>query len=246
MKFEQPPIVELGLGIQFQKGLLTPEIIAEFYIRNKDKYPILQESQPLGKHEYRDGLIIEVPESLAISDNRKLLFSKDKQKLVQIQHNKFYLNWRKNSEKAFYPSFDPLFNEFVTLLSDLGTFINENSLDVELCEIVYVDALPLDSTSHGFDLHNVLENHTFNQSVTSLDINISTMVEECNGVSNFRVRSANKQGTGEKVVLLEISIKGALQVMDIHEWFLSGRRKCSLMFEESVHASMLNKLGFKN
>jgi uncharacterized protein (TIGR04255 family) len=95
-KLDKPPIDEVVCGVFFEPiPELDPLVIGTYWMQRKEEYP-LRELKPAIREGI--GFIVDALPSL-----RVWLIHKNDQFIIQIQSDRFYVNWRKRS--ADYPSF---------------------------------------------------------------------------------------------------------------------------------------------
>ncbi len=160
-EFDAPPVVEVALGIQFQPLFsLRPVELAGLRERWRTRYPLVQELPPLPPAIEAAGLA-PVVFSLGPAFQSRLWFLDDKQaELVQLQHDRLTVNWRKTGEDVAYPRYAYLRQLFAGRFGDLAAFIAEaglGSISITQAEINYINAIELGGSSQGH-LEQVLRN----------------------------------------------------------------------------------------
>lgn len=159
--FDGAPVVEVALGIQFRPLFgLRPVELASLRERWRTRYPLVQELPPLPPAIEAAGLA-PVVFSFGPAFESRLWFLDDKQaELVQLQHDRLTVNWRKAAEDAVYPRYPYLRELFVDRFGDLAAFVAEaglGSISVTQVEINYINSIPLDGGGQG-QLEMVLRN----------------------------------------------------------------------------------------
>jgi uncharacterized protein (TIGR04255 family) len=98
--YERPPIVELGIGVFFAKpDALSSAHFGRFWSEVAGEFPACEDHAPVGP-----------PQDWATSKEgfpvpRVWFFAPNKARIVQIQANRFYLNWRRIADEDSYPRF---------------------------------------------------------------------------------------------------------------------------------------------
>jgi len=149
-KYRNPPVNEVAIGISFDpfKGFKLPHS-GLFWEKIKDHFPNCEHAVPLGieKNETADP-------STGLPLPRLFFFSKDKDKLIQLQNGRFYFNWRKREEGAKYPSYKEIKKAYDNYLKLFEDFLEENefgSLKFLNCELSYVNQSPKDEIWDNLD-----------------------------------------------------------------------------------------------
>lgn len=95
-RFDHPPIVEVVCGITFESVPgLDPVRIGEYRSSRRDEYP---------KYEIHPALADEGEIYFGPAPQRVWLISADDNIVLQLQHDRFFLNWRRRTEA--YPRFN--------------------------------------------------------------------------------------------------------------------------------------------
>lgn len=98
-QLKHPPIVEVVCGFVFEPlSGLDPLLVGTYWNQRRQDYPKGQ-LQPPVTDDQPSGLMIHE----GVGDLRSWLISEDEAFLIQIQSNRFYLNWRKRG--GDYPRF---------------------------------------------------------------------------------------------------------------------------------------------
>lgn len=146
-EFENPPVVEVAISVQFARLDLAPAQIGKYAIDLAEcGYPKIETHPPIVKVMERFG---ENPSTEATPDFqspqdmvRHWFASEDKTRLIQLQRDRFVHNWRKLGTAVPYPRFDTLRSEFQTRLSEFVSFTESQgigSIEPDQCEVTYVN-----------------------------------------------------------------------------------------------------------
>ena len=148
-KFERPPVIEVAISVQFDElAAFSPVHFGMFWERIRDRYPETEHHPPLGS-------VIEVFGSQGVQRatltmegafpiGRCWYLGDDGHRLLQLQPNRFALNWRKLDADSTYPSYDTLRNRFATELEEFLQFAADHELgtfEPTQCELTYVNHL---------------------------------------------------------------------------------------------------------
>jgi len=164
-KYAKPPVVEVAMSVQFDE-LADFKLVhfGQLWNYYRERYPKTENHPPLGS-------VIELfgkqgPERATLSVEsgypvgRCWYKSDDALRLVQIQPDRFILNWRKLDTDVEYPSYATLRELFVKELNQFLVFVSEQELGdftPTQCELTYVNHVPSrDGWSSRDELSNVL------------------------------------------------------------------------------------------
>ena len=152
-EFAAPPVIETSIGIQFD-GLENYVSLdaASYRERIQSEYPRLEEHPPLDPafetFGPADGQIGQAQIQLVqgAMQPRYFFINGDDDKLVQLQSDRLFLNWRKRSEGGEYPRHARIRSEFGEKLEELVEWAGEKRLgqiNPTQCEALYVNRIPL-------------------------------------------------------------------------------------------------------
>ena len=155
-RFRQPPVSEVAIGVQFQTPVLNPVHFGLYYQRIKERFPNVAVQPPLQPmfetFESAPMMMIPIPFNFmgASGASPRMWFSsQDGSSLVQLQTGRLNFNWRGSSEQNAYPHFNAVQTEFMSVLDDLHTLLENEGLpeiSVNQCELIYVNPLPCSVT----------------------------------------------------------------------------------------------------
>lgn len=115
--YSHSPVIETALGMEFVAGSLEAAQALEIRDRLREAYPrvelhpALPPRPPLGLSGSFFGL------SVGSQPHRWWFISEDDSHLVQLQHDRLLLNWRKTPERAEYPRHHNLLPAFFEVLA---------------------------------------------------------------------------------------------------------------------------------
>jgi uncharacterized protein (TIGR04255 family) len=133
--FEKPPVIEVALSVQFER---LPDFKVSHYgllwHKWKKELPKTEEHPPISPAIEEFGIpdmkkasaFIEVLEDLPMP---KCWFMNDEgTRLVQLQNDRFVLNWRRMQTDEPYPHYPQLKSEFERKFGDFIQFLQENNI----------------------------------------------------------------------------------------------------------------------
>ncbi|NIA71053.1 TIGR04255 family protein [Pelagibius litoralis] len=147
--FENPPLVEVVLGVQFERIQGFQSIhIGDLWKAFRDKFPFVQEQPPLGPSFETFGTRSQTkgPKVELISGPmptpRLWFMDEAKNELIQFQSDRFIHNWRKISESDPYPRYEQIKENFADELNVLARFLEQSELGdlrPNQCEVTYIN-----------------------------------------------------------------------------------------------------------
>ena len=115
VKFERPPIVEVVCGLSFELPKpLTSAFIGLYWSKIKSEYPNTLDQAPIpATFEGPVGAGNIELQFLQLPPLRRTFFSSpDGRHLVQVQDDRFLLNWKKIEDSDQYPSYANVIHKF--------------------------------------------------------------------------------------------------------------------------------------
>ncbi len=137
--FEDPPVVETAIGIEFAplKKWSVPHF-GLFWREVESDYPDFEVQGPIGASS---GLVFELPGSIPV---RCWFISQLGNELVQVQSDRFFHNWRKVASAEDYPHFTNIKLAFERDWLRFCDFLKTRDIgmpEVRQCEVTYVNHL---------------------------------------------------------------------------------------------------------
>ena len=237
--FLQPPVDEVACSLQFESAMqiraVDLAVIAESF---RDAYPNIEEHPPLGpiptggiNFNFQIGVISELP--------RLYMIDETSTRLVQLQRDRFGVNWRRAGGEGVYPRYDEAVrpslvdacNRLVKALGSLGLEIPK----VSAIEVTYVNPIPLPggaaieaairpwSGKLGPELGGA--------EPTSISLQLVFPIPEIDGTMSAEAVTATRTSDGVPAVLLNlvvraavnVSIEQAIEKVDIaRDWIVRG------------------------
>lgn len=147
-QYAKPPVIEVAISVQFDD--LQGFKLVHFGLlweRLRNRYPKTEHQPPLGSVVELFGkgpgrVQLNVESSFPLG--RCWYQTEDGLRLIQVQPDRFVLNWRKLDTETEYPSYDVLRGEFERELSILLAFVDDHHLGQFVptqCELIYVNHL---------------------------------------------------------------------------------------------------------
>lgn len=155
--FENPPVVEMALGVQFRPLFAVRGItLAPLRERWRNEYPGIEEQPPLAPG-VEGGLAPGLGLGLAIGfgpvpSARHWFLSEDGTNLVQVQNDRLIVNWRQGDSSAAYPRYERMREVFESRLLEFAAFLEDEqigSLEIVQAEANYINAVPVEPDEQG-------------------------------------------------------------------------------------------------
>jgi uncharacterized protein (TIGR04255 family) len=127
--FERPPINEVVVGCTFEpvSALLIPHFGA-FWDLVRNDYPLCEHAQPVADES--GNLAVDLQSQTPLP--RVWLLSADRVRLLQLQTDRFYCNWRQSDkDNSPYSRFESVYGPYKQYLQTLATFL-ATQLDAQI------------------------------------------------------------------------------------------------------------------
>lgn len=205
-EFLTPPIVEVVIGVSFKRLKLLLPHYGIYWSSLQPDFPKVLEAPPIQRVLERfpdddNPPIIDLEVTTRPILPRQLFASADDSHLIQIQEDRFILNWRRVSEEEEYPRFSNVFKQFESRLEEFKSFLEKigQRLEPVQYELTYLNHL------EGFGLQKI---ETVIPSVRAVipDATILKQTESMDFHLTFRL--PNRQGRLHATVKSGEHIKG--------------------------------------
>lgn len=229
-KLSKAPVSEVVFGITLLNNRISDSDIISLLNEYKVKYPNIEITPPLANEWLVDYKILPEIDILKSGQILYRLRSSDKKYLIQLQGNKFYLNWIRQDEEDVgnYPGFSKILAVFNELKEVIVSFLKHDIFEnnIKYYELSYHDRFEwqeyIENISQiekimnfnppkiGIDtgFNNVFSQYTYQNDMIggygSLSINTSTSIK-------------NKQ-----LLRFESIIRGVLPDASSNSWFKMG------------------------
>lgn len=244
--FKSPPVVETVLGVQFLAleqfaiphfGLLWSQI--------RDRYPKTQVKPALGpvveqfEGIARESLGLEIP---VVPNVRCWFIDEAENHLIQVQKDRFHLNWKKVTGKEEYPQYHSLKPRFEAEWQLFCSFIKEQGLgtvEVTQCELTYVNHIErgkgwskYSSIPDVIRLASQSTDFTLLREPEQFSLETSYMLPDKKGRLHVSVKPGLRRDDGKEILIVTLTARGKPQSMEIdamggwldlgHEWIVNG------------------------
>jgi uncharacterized protein (TIGR04255 family) len=240
ISYENPPLNELVFGVQFASNIISQQNIFAFYNNFlSNEFPKIQEADLIP-------LIIERPDQpssvkvlgpVSGFHARKLFSNDDNDILIQIQPDKVFLNWRKQT-KGEYPHFDNVFGNFRGRLTNLFSINSRLESSMNQFELTYVDHFHSESLpTPPYNLSEIFTFMKFPEILKNFNFSFSIPQPTIGGNLHVNVKSAIRSSDKKPLIVMETTCRGYLNSA-MNDWFNMSRSILFKFFQESITEKM--------
>ena len=142
--YDDPPVNEVVIGIQFDQTAITGAHIGLFWEELRHEFPKASEQPPLEpKIESFQPRRFSAPilEFGSWRGSRHWLTSEDDVQLIQIQSDRLLYNWRRGPHNAIYPHFEAIQEKFWNIAEKWSHFLTRigQALKLTQWEVSYIN-----------------------------------------------------------------------------------------------------------
>lgn len=158
--YKHPPVVEVVFGVTFGNEVPATALLGGFWNTVRSEFPNTNDQKPLPHTiEGSPGTEERITISSLPQPRRVWMWSDDHDWLIQLQPDRFLINWKRNKSHDPYPNFDRIFDTFRKYLNQFESYIaefTEGELEHVQYELTYVNQIDVDTGLEGvsvFDVH---------------------------------------------------------------------------------------------
>jgi len=174
------------------------------------------------------------PESLDLANYlpRVWLVAEGQDKLLQLQDDRFFFNWRRMQEYEAYPRYSTIIEAFKTNLGIFQEFLKEERLGTvkpQKCELTYINHIPKGEGWESLsDINKVLRDFSWDSNERFLPVPLSLggqvifPLPSDKGRLNVTLQHGERKFDKFPILILQISAQGLRgdKCMDaVWEWF---------------------------
>lgn len=161
--YKHPPVAEVALAVYFSPQVALRSVHAgRLWEKWRDRYPVTEDQPPLPP---------VMPETFPLKPSAPFQFvggfpgtrvwyrSKSGDRLLQVQPDRFVLNWRRTPDDEAYPRYESLRPQFEQEVIEFLAFLVEEGLDepsISQAEVSYNNPIPMTSLGEPLDLGSIL------------------------------------------------------------------------------------------
>lgn len=130
VEYSRPPLIETVYSVQFEPLGGSSSLLAQFWQVVKDEFPSMEDQPALANVIEPEFLTPQFqPLRIQFDQNSRLFMtSANKSFVLQLQRDRFVLNWRRVSPQMEYPRFGGIYPRFEVLLDKLKKFTETQGL----------------------------------------------------------------------------------------------------------------------
>jgi uncharacterized protein (TIGR04255 family) len=254
--FEDPPVVETALGVEFEPipswemphfGLYWSTIRPEFPIAEVQP-PLSSQIESYGPPEPRPPFSVEFDRP---GHARCWFMDQTKGQLIQVQDTRFIVNWRKSSAAQAYPHYPACKSQFAREWTRFESFLTRERLAVPTvvqCEVTYVNHLVFGKEWSAFgDLNRILAPWSgvmtdgFLPSPEAGAVTLRYLMPDQNGRLHVVLQRAIRHTDGKNILQMTLTARGAPKTGsagDVSAWMDLGREWVVRGFADLTSAEM--------
>lgn len=252
--FDKPPLVEVALGRVFlqRQDFLVPHF-GSFWELVKADFPKVAHATPISQS----------PESVVVSDEgywlpRVWLSSPDDVFLIQLQQDRFHVNWRKTTANPEYVRFPAILKRYQALWALFEAFVAEVTgapLQPVMNEMVYTNFI----AEEGMEIFG-LSQSALRDSVwfeggrllpqpKALSHNYSFEMPNQLGELTVSIASGRRAADGSAILKVDLQARGAASdraSQDFETWAVEARHFLVAAFKDLTTDKMHKKWELRN
>jgi len=239
-EFENPPVIETVLGVQFDplEKFGVPHI-GLYFARIRDNYPEYKIHPPIEQVRERfDTKLMPQPTvgiGFGAPEVRCWFIDKSKNMLIQIQKDRFLQNWRKLQGTDVYPHYVNLKPKFKAEWLRYCAFLDDEGIErpkVNQCEVTYINHIEIGTECKSFGEVDKIVNFWSQESKTFLPLaekvnaNIQYVLPGKAGRLHISLQPGIRKADATEIYQLQLTARGAphsSEIEDILAWFDLGR-----------------------
>jgi len=241
-EYRTPPVSEVVLGVEFSPltkwhlghfGMLHEQVASEY--PKFEVHPIIRSSiEKFGSESWQQVSNFEL---LDVGEVRCWYIAQDDSRLVQVQRDRFIVNWRKRNDAQPYPRYEAqILPTFKREWSRYGDFLSQQGIEipeVRQCEVTYVNDIP---RGQGWDKFSdvmklitplrEMQNGKFLPEPETLRATFTYVMPPDRGRLHVNIHHVRRSLDEAEVIQLRLTARGAPRsggMQDVIEWLDSGR-----------------------
>jgi uncharacterized protein (TIGR04255 family) len=247
-KFDQPPVYETVLGVQFNplKDFSIPHY-GLYWGKIRGDYPKYDVHPPISPavEQFDAGLRKEAKagiEVVTVPEIRTWFINNNGTILLQVQKDRFLQNWRKIQDSDVYPHYDQLKPKFFEEWRTFCRFLEDTEIEqpeVNQCEVTYVNHIDVDLGPRRYgDLQKVISywsgqcSGDFLSDPESVNFNCRYLLPDKKGRLHITLQPAFRRSDAKEILRLNLTVRGRPKSSDVgdiaewldlgHEWVVRG------------------------
>ena len=243
--YKYAPVSEVIFGASFKNQIIDLNSVFELRQIFKKEFPIVELQNPLSDVFLKENKLVNQVDVDKVGPFRLRLRSEKSTWLIQIQFNKFYLNWiRKDSDEVGnYPGYSDIKTKFKEYLKLYLRYSITDNRDLTYFELTYHDRLKwqeyIDSLSEldkilNISAPNIQTERPFNNVLNKYTYHIPSL--EGYGVLNLNTNSSLEN---QQILKFEKQLRGSDSFTNLDKWFDKAHEKQLDAFNNTFKESIL-------
>jgi uncharacterized protein (TIGR04255 family) len=245
-KFTKAPLTEVICGVEFNALDFASVHFGLYWQTIRDQFP----TPPLDRPPIGEIELFSILPKL-----RRVWFeSEDKQKLIQLQSNRFHYNWRQQERSKQYPHFHEIYPEFFKQWTAFQAWWS-NSGETPLQPIRY-ELSYLNQIDASFGWNNARDYQKifswFNPTPSNLALtpnvfnaNFDFLMPHTQGNLVITISQGIRPNDNASVVLLSLTASTTDPTIDITKWFDIAHQSTVEAFLDLINSEIKMEWGFK-
>jgi uncharacterized protein (TIGR04255 family) len=223
--YKNPPVIEVVCGISFEKiEKFRGQHLGLFWQKVRNEFPLCEHALRLEFNPQPIDLANYLPRMFFINEKQNML--------IQLQDDKFFLNWRRVQQEEAYPRYNRIIKAFKTNLHIFQKFLEEEklgSVNPIKCELAYINHIPKTEGWESLDdIHEVFRdfawssNERFLPPPDGLGGQATFSLPKQKGHLNVTLQHGARKIDKNPILILQLTATGlgADKSMDaVWEWF---------------------------
>jgi uncharacterized protein (TIGR04255 family) len=231
--YDSPPVNEVVLGLIFQP-LVSLRVVHFGLIWEKIRadYPVIEHAPPLG---FEEAIMSQPVSGWPLFVPRVWFINRTQDKLIQLQHDRFYVNWRSRAEGVPYPRYPAMiqmYEQYLEVISDMLKQENLGDIVATSYEVRYINHIPKGAGWDKFeDIGNIFPDVAWRGGTKKflpppVGGTWSAVFNMPNNMGRLNVRAQpgvrDVKDDKKEIILLELTANGPIpgtKVTSAREWF---------------------------
>ena len=223
--YKNPPVIEVACGISLETiKKFRGQHLGLFWQKVRNEFPICEHAPRLEIGPSPIDFANYLPRMWFINEKQNML--------IQLQDDKFYLNWRRMQQEESYPRYNKIIKSFQSNLNIFEKFLDKEdlgSINPLKCELTYINHIPkAEGWESLADLNKVFKdfawsaNDRFLPPPSGLGGQASFSLPKNKGRLNVTLQHGARKIDKNPILILQLTATGlgAEKTMDaVWEWF---------------------------
>jgi uncharacterized protein (TIGR04255 family) len=211
--YDNPPAQETWMAFAFAPMSWSVPHFGAFWSEIKGDYPNFEVHPPIGEFNFEFNAV--APEAIVKLPVRCWFKNEESNRLIQVQNNRFFHNWRRPSPTAPYLHYDelrPVFEREWGRFCDFATRYNLGVPNVLSCEVAYINHLDRNmgwenfaNLSRIFPSVGSFEGESFLKKPETISANAVYVMPSNEGRLHVVIQPAIRQKDGKEIIQLSIT-----------------------------------------